>query len=91
MTREPKLKIFKFRGHAASTVGQSQQSFQTLYAQRGVDWDQLVLVREVRHTHTLVRQPAGSLSVPSRPTENCKQRCQQTARHRSSIARRRLC
>jgi len=42
VTREPKLKIFKFKGGGAQN-----QNFHTLYSHRGIDWDQLQLVREV--------------------------------------------
>lgn len=80
VTREPKLKIFKFRGNAASTVGQSQQSFQTLYAQRGVDWDQLVLVREVGLLSSLAitsgRQIVGLSSGYIRPYSRTRNRKQ---------------
>jgi hypothetical protein len=44
VTREPKLKIFKFKSGSAQS-----QSFHSLYSHKGVDWNQLVLV--VSHTH----------------------------------------
>jgi hypothetical protein len=39
VTREPKLKIFKFKGGGAQN-----QNFHTLYSHKGIDWDQLQLV-----------------------------------------------
>ena len=48
MTREPKLKIFKFKSGSAQS-----QSFHSLYSHKGVDWNQLVLV--VSHTRTHMR------------------------------------
>jgi len=40
VTREPKLKIFKFKSGSSA----QSQSFHSLYSHRGVDWNQLVLV-----------------------------------------------
>jgi hypothetical protein len=75
VTREPKLKIFRFRGG-----GVQSQNFHTLYSHRGIDWDQLVLVREVGLLSSLAitsgRQIVGLSSGYLRPYSHTRNRKQ---------------